>query len=222
MSLPSQVRIVEVGARDGLQNESTTISVETRLGLIERLVAAGLTNIEAGSFVNPKWIPQMASSDQVFAALPRRPGISFSALTPNMKGFEAALEAGADEVAVFAAASEAFSQKNINCSVAESLLRFEPVMAAASAAGKPVRGYVSCVLGCPYEGEISPRLVAEVTGELLDGKLVEWHVGIERVDHPVAPRPVVPGGVSLEPVGIAVARAVEPPHRHPLTKVRRG
>lgn len=166
MSLPSQVRIVEVG-RDGLQNEADPIEVETRVELIQQLAAAGIEMIEAGSFVNPKWIPQMASSEEVFARLQRQQGVRYAALTPNLKGFERALAAGADEVAVFAAASEAFSQKNINCSIEESLLRFEPVMAAAQTAGIPVRGYVSCVLGCPYEGAIEPRKTLAVTQALL-------------------------------------------------------
>lgn len=167
MSLPSQVRIVEVGPRDGLQNEADPIEVETRVELIQQLAAAGIEMIEAGSFVNPKWIPQMASSEEVFARLQRQQGVRYAALTPNLKGFERALAAGADEVAVFAAASEAFSQKNINCSIEESLLRFEPVMAAAQTAGIPVRGYVSCVLGCPYEGAIEPRKTLAVTQALL-------------------------------------------------------
>ncbi|MDP4788477.1 MAG: hydroxymethylglutaryl-CoA lyase, partial [Haliea sp.] len=135
MSLPTSVTIVEVGPRDGLQNESTSIPLATKLRLIDDLAAAGLTVIEAGSFVNPKWIPQMADSAEVFRNLQRRPGVRYTALTPNLQGLERALEAGADEVAVFGAASEAFSRKNINCSIADSLQRFEPVMAAAHAAG---------------------------------------------------------------------------------------
>ena len=168
MTLPKNARIVEVGPRDGLQNEADPIDVDTRVRLIEKLAQAGLRDIEAGSFVNPKWIPQMASSEEVFAKLDRQPGVRYAALTPNLKGFERALAAGADEVAVFAAASEGFSQKNINCSIAESLQRFEPVMAAAAAENIPVRGYVSCVLGCPYDGDIAPAEVARVSGELLD------------------------------------------------------
>jgi hydroxymethylglutaryl-CoA lyase len=141
------------------------------------LAAAGLTNIEAGSFVNPKWIPQMASSEEVFAGLQQREGVRYAALTPNLKGFERALAAGADEVAVFAAASEAFSQKNINCSIAESLERFEPVMAAAAAENLPVRGYVSCVLGCPYDGAIAPAEVQRVSRALLDMGCYEVSLG---------------------------------------------
>ena len=167
MTLPTQVQIVEVGPRDGLQNESQAIAVETRIALIEQLVAAGIRRIEAGSFVNPKWIPQMASSEEVFAGLHRSDDVRYCALTPNMQGFERARAARANEVAVFAAASEAFSQKNINCSIKESLQRFEPVMEAAADAGIPVRGYVSCVLGCPYEGSIDAAAVAQVSRQLL-------------------------------------------------------
>jgi hydroxymethylglutaryl-CoA lyase len=177
MTLPAHARIVEVGPRDGLQNESATIPVATRIELIRRLAAAGLRDIEAGSFVNPKWIPQMASSEEVFAGLQRSPGVRYSALTPNMQGFERALAAGADEVAVFAAASESFSQKNINCSIADSLQRFEPVMSAAAAASLPVRGYVSCVLGCPYEGGIEPAQVRSVTQALLHMGCYEVSLG---------------------------------------------
>jgi len=167
MKLPKQVTVVEVGARDGLQNEPATISLSDKVQLINDLARAGMQVIEAGSFVNPKWIPQMADSEAVFEAIERRPGVRYTALTPNMRGFERAVAAGADEVAVFGAASEAFSLKNINCSVAESLQRFEPVMAAARAANIPVRGYVSCVLGCPYEGQIEPDKVLEISSALL-------------------------------------------------------
>ncbi|WP_421682203.1 hydroxymethylglutaryl-CoA lyase [Stutzerimonas urumqiensis] len=164
--LPSHVRLVEVGPRDGLQNEKQPIPVADKVRLIEALAAAGVRHVEAGSFVSPKWVPQMAGSAEVFARIERRPGVVYSALTPNLKGLEAALEAGVQEVAVFAAASEAFSQKNINCSIAESLARFEPVMAAAQQQGVRVRGYISCVLGCPYDGEIDPARVASVAREL--------------------------------------------------------
>ncbi|MEE4144342.1 MAG: hydroxymethylglutaryl-CoA lyase [Halieaceae bacterium] len=167
MTLPAEVTLVEVGPRDGLQNEKQTIPLAAKLQLIDDLGAAGLKVIEAGSFVNPKWIPQMADSAAVFAGIARRPGVRYTALTPNLQGFERALDAGADEVAIFAAASEAFSRKNINCSIAESVQRFTEVMAAAREHGIPVRGYVSCVLGCPYEGAISPEAVAAITGELL-------------------------------------------------------
>ncbi|WP_161867004.1 hydroxymethylglutaryl-CoA lyase [Pseudomonas yangonensis] len=166
MNLPLSVRLVEVGPRDGLQNEKQPISVADKVRLVDELSAAGLRYIEAGSFVSPKWVPQMAGSAEVFAGIQRKPGITYAALTPNLKGFEAALEARVEEVAVFAAASEAFSQKNINCSIAESLQRFVPLMEAAKAANVRVRGYVSCVLGCPYDGEIDPEQVASVAREL--------------------------------------------------------
>ena len=167
MKLPDTVTLVEVGPRDGLQNEAQTIALTAKLQLIDELAAAGHKIIEAGSFVNPKWVPQMADSEQVFGAIERRAGVRYTALTPNLLGFERAVAAGADEVAIFAAASESFSHKNINCSIAESLERFAEVMAAAGERGMPVRGYVSCVLGCPYEGNIAPAAVAEVTGKLL-------------------------------------------------------
>lgn len=167
MSLPPSVTLVEVGPRDGLQNEAQTIPLAAKLQLIDDLAGAGLRVIEAGSFVNPKWVPQMADSEAVFAGIERRPGVRYTALTPNLQGFERAVAAGADEVAIFAAASEAFSQKNINCSIAQSLERFAAVMSAAKERNIPVRGYVSCVLGCPYEGQIKPEAVASVTGELL-------------------------------------------------------
>ena len=163
---PSSVRIVEVGPRDGLQNEAMAIPVDVKVALIEGLAKAGLTTIEAGSFVNPQWVPQMAGSDEVFHALSRREGVRYTALTPNLMGLERAIDCGVDEVAIFGAASEAFSQKNINCSIAESLQRFEKVMLRAEQAGVRVRGYISCVLGCPYEGDIAPRVVAEVAAEL--------------------------------------------------------
>jgi hydroxymethylglutaryl-CoA lyase len=166
MSLPSHVRLVEVGPRDGLQNEKQAISVEAKVQLVNQLSAAGLGYIEVGSFVSPKWVPQMAGSAEVFAQIQRQPGVIYGALTPNLKGLEAAIEAGVTEVAVFAAASEAFSQKNINCSIADSLARFQPVMALAQQHNITVRGYVSCVLGCPYEGDVAPEQVAMVAREL--------------------------------------------------------
>lgn len=167
MRLPKSVRMVEVGPRDGLQNEKQIVPTAVKIGLVDRLTDAGLTAIEAGSFVSPKWVPQMADTPDVFAGIRRKEGVRYVALTPNAKGLEGALAARADEVAVFAAASESFSQKNINCSIAESLDRFVPVLEQAKAQGVPVRGYVSCVLGCPYEGEIAPAAVAEVAGRLL-------------------------------------------------------
>ncbi|WDE09933.1 hydroxymethylglutaryl-CoA lyase [Thalassomonas haliotis] len=166
VNLPTRVKIVEVGPRDGLQNEKAPLTADDKIDLIEKLADAGVSYIETGSFVSPKWVPQMATSHEVFAGVKRREHITYAALTPNLKGFEGAIAAKADEVAIFGAASEAFSQKNINCSIAESLQRFEPVMAAAKAAGIPVRGYVSCVLGCPYDGFIEPEKVAEVAEKL--------------------------------------------------------
>ncbi len=166
MSLPSSVRLVEVGPRDGLQNEAQPISVADKVQLVDALSAAGVSYIEVGSFVSPKWVPQMAGSAEVFAQIQRKPGVTYGALTPNLRGFEDALAAGVKEVAVFAAASEAFSQRNINCSISESLERFAPIMTAAKQHGISVRGYVSCVLGCPYEGEIAPEQVAAVAREL--------------------------------------------------------
>ena len=166
MTMPRQVTLVEVGPRDGLQNESQAIPLSAKLQLIDDLAVAGHRVIEAGSFVNPRWVPQMADSDQVFKGIQRRPGVRYAALTPNLRGFEHALAAGADEVAIFAATSETFSHKNINCSITESLQRFAKVMDAAKEHNVPVRGYVSCVLGCPYEGDVSPQVVADVTGEL--------------------------------------------------------
>lgn len=159
-------RLVEVGARDGLQNEALTLPVEVRVALIERLVAAGLRTLEAGAFVSPRWVPQMADSDQVLRRLGQRPGVTYTALVPNLQGLDAALQAGCREVAVFAAASEAFSQKNINCSIAESLQRFEPVLGKALEQGVAVRGYVSCVLGCPFSGEVAVAEVVRVAREL--------------------------------------------------------
>jgi hydroxymethylglutaryl-CoA lyase len=164
----TQVRIVEMGPRDGLQNEKQDIPLATKLELIDRLAQAGLREIEATSFVSPKWVPQMADHDELMRALVRRPGVRYPVLTPNLQGFEAAMAAGADQVAVFAAASEAFSMKNINCGIAESIARFLPLMAAARARGVQVRGYVSCVVGCPYEGEIAPAKAAEVAQRLSD------------------------------------------------------
>jgi hydroxymethylglutaryl-CoA lyase len=165
--LPTKVRIVEVGPRDGLQNEPKTVPAAVKIELVERLADAGLPAIEAGAFVSPKWVPQMADSAEVLKGIRRRPGVSYPVLVPNMKGLEAALGARVDEIAVFGAASETFSQKNINCSIAESLARFEPVAEAAAAKGIRVRGYISCAAGCPYEGEVRPAVVAEVAERLL-------------------------------------------------------
>ena len=164
--LPRRVRIVDVAPRDGLQNEKAVVPTDVKVGLIDRLTDAGLPAIEATSFVSPRWVPQMADNAQVMAAIRRKPGVRYPVLTPNIKGFEAALAAGADEVAVFVAASETFSQKNINCSISESLERARPVAAAAKTHGVRVRGYISCVLDCPYEGEIAPSAVREVAAAL--------------------------------------------------------
>ena len=177
MPLPSHVRIVEVGPRDGLQNEKQLIDTDTKVALIDCLANAGFTNIEAGSFVNPKWVPQMADSAAVFEKINRRDNVSYAALTPNIKGFERAIEANANEVAIFASASESFSQKNINCSIAESLERFIPVMQAAKANNIRVRGYVSCVAGCPYEGDIPAAKVAEVAKALYNMGCYEISLG---------------------------------------------
>jgi hydroxymethylglutaryl-CoA lyase len=166
MAYPAHVRVVEVGPRDGLQNEPSVVSVDTKVALIEALADTGLTSIEAGSVVSPKWVPQMASTTDVLAKLRRKPGVRYPVLVPNLKGLERALACGVEEIAVFGAASESFSRRNINCSIEESLARFAPVIEQARAAGVKVRGYVSCVLGCPYEGEIRPDAVAFVVGRL--------------------------------------------------------
>ena len=175
--LPDKVKIVEVGPRDGLQNEKQPVRAAVKIELIDRLADAGLPAIEAGAFVSPKWVPQMADSAQVVAGIRRRPGVAYPVLVPNMKGFEAAVAAGVEEIAVFAAASEAFSQKNINCSIAESLERFQPVAEAARSQGIRVRGYISCVLGCPYEGEVRPQAVADVAARLLELGCYEISLG---------------------------------------------
>ncbi|MES2741614.1 MAG: hydroxymethylglutaryl-CoA lyase [Pseudomonadota bacterium] len=167
-SLPRQVKIVEVGPRDGLQNEQQTISAEVKIALIDRLSQAGFVNIEAAAFVSPKWVPQMATSGEVMAGIARRPGVLYSALTPNLQGFEAALAARADEVVIFGSASEAFSQKNINCSIAESVARFAPVAQAARRHGLRLRGSVSCAFGCPYQGEVPLDAVADVVARMRD------------------------------------------------------
>jgi len=175
--LPKKVRIVEVGPRDGLQNEKMEVPTQVKLELIGRLADAGLAAVEATAFVSPKWIPQMADHTEVLEGIRRKPGVSYPVLTPNLKGFEAARAAGATEVAVFGAASESFSRKNINCTIAESLERFRPVTDAAREAGIKVRGYISCVLGCPYEGEIAPAKVAEVARALHDMGCYEISLG---------------------------------------------
>ena len=167
-SLPKQVKIVEVGPRDGLQNEKESIPADVKIELVNRLTAAGFVNIEAASFVSPKWVPQMATSAEVMAGITRKPGVVYSVLTPNMKGFEAALAAGADEVVIFSSASEAFAQKNINCSIAESIERFREVAEAAKQNKIHLRGSISCAFGCPYQGEVAVDSVSDVVQRLRD------------------------------------------------------
>lgn len=175
-AFPTSVRLVEVGPRDGLQNE-VAVPLAAKIALVNALAAAGLTTIETGSFVSPKWVPQMADSAAVFAGITRKAGVTYTALTPNLQGYQAAIAAGADEVAIFGAASEAFSQRNINCSIADSLARFAPVVAAATADGLRVRGYVSCVVGCPYQGDVAPAEVARVAKALLEMGCYEISLG---------------------------------------------
>ena len=175
MSYPTRVRIIDVGPRDGLQNEKTPVPAEVKIALIHQLQAAGLQEIEATSYVSPKWVPQMADNHAVMQGIERQPGVRYSVLTPNVQGWEAAVADRPDEIVVFGAASEAFSRKNINCSIAESIERFAPVVAAARAAGVAVRGAMSCTVGCPYEGEIAPQQVAYLAG-LMKG------IGVQRVD----------------------------------------
>ena len=182
MSLPKQVEIIEVGPRDGLQNEKQILSVDLRVELIERLAKNGLKKIEAGSFVSPKWVPQMAGTDEVLNRLNANPtlkasGVKYAALTPNLKGLEGAIQHQADEVAIFGAASESFTQKNINCSIKESLQRFEAVVAQAQQVNLPVRGYVSTIIGCPYEGDIQPEIVADVAKTLYQMGCYEISLG---------------------------------------------
>lgn len=166
MNLPNRVKIVEVGPRDGLQNEKEAVSAAVKIELVDRLARAGFQNVEAASFVSPKWVPQMATSAEVMAGIARLPGTIYSALTPNMHGFEAALASRADEVVIFGSASEAFSQRNINCSIAESIARFEPVARAAKEHGLRLRGSISCAFGCPYQGEVPLEAVADVVGRM--------------------------------------------------------
>ncbi len=176
MNLPTQVKIVDVGPRDGLQNEKAQVPAAVKIELVHRLQDAGLTEIEVTSFVSPKWVPQMADNAEVMAGIQRKPGVRYSVLTPNMKGFEAAVLSKPDEIVVFAAASEAFSQRNINCSIEESIERFRPVAEAALAQGIRVRGAISCAVGCPYEGEVAPERV-EMVARLLKGIGVQ-HMGV--------------------------------------------
>ena len=174
-NIPTRVNLIDVGPRDGLQNEKSPVPFDVKIGLVHRLQDAGLTEIEVTSYVSPKWVPQMTDNHEVMAGMQRKPGVRYSVLTPNMKGFEAAVADRPDEIVVFGAASEAFSQKNINCSIAESIERFAPVVAAAKAAGIAVRGAMSCTVGCPYEGDIAPARVGYLAG-LMKG------IGVERVD----------------------------------------
>ena len=176
MKLPSRVKLVDVGPRDGLQNEKTPVPAAVKIELVHRLQEAGLAEIEVTSFVSPKWVPQMADAAVVMAGIQRKPGVRYSVLTPNMQGLEAALQSGPDEIVVFAAASEAFSQRNINCSIAESIERFRPVVEAARSRGIYVRGAMSCTVGCPYEGEIAPERVEMLAG-LMKGIGVQ-HIGV--------------------------------------------
>ena len=176
MTLPSRVKLVDVGPRDGLQNEPTPVPTAVKVELVHRLQAAGLKEIEVTSFVSPKWVPQMADAAQVMAGITRRPGVRYAVLTPNLQGFEAALASRPDEVVVFASASEAFSQRNINCSIAQSIERFAPVVQAARAHGIHVRGAMSCTVGCPYEGDVDPDRVAYLAG-LMQGIGVQ-HIGV--------------------------------------------
>jgi len=177
MRLPAEVRMVEVGPRDGLQNEAKSVPAAVKIALIERLADAGLRSVEAGAFVSPKWIPQMADSAQVLTHIKRKPGVRYPVLVPNMKGYDAARAAGAEEIAIFAAASETFSHRNTNCSIEESFDRFAPVAAAAKRDGVDVRGYVSCVVDCPYEGAIAPPVVARVARRLLELGCYEVSLG---------------------------------------------
>ena len=166
MNLPKHVKIVDVGPRDGLQNQPKSVPLDAKVKLVDMLTGAGVPSVEVGAFVSPKWVPQMADTADVMRLISRRAGVSYPVLVPNMKGYEAAKAVGCEEVAIFGAASETFSQKNINCTIAESLDRFRPVAEAALADGVRVRGYISCVLGCPYEGDIAPAAVADVAREL--------------------------------------------------------
>ena len=175
MSIPTRVQLIDVGPRDGLQNEKTPVPAEVKVGLVHRLQDAGLQEIEVTSFVSPKWVPQMADNVDVMAGIERKADVRYSVLTPNLQGYEAAVKTRPDEIVVFGSASEAFSRKNINCSIAESIERFAPVVEAALAAGIRVRGAMSCTVGCPYEGEVAPQQVAYLAG-LMKG------IGVQRVD----------------------------------------
>src|SRR5512134_3396047 len=200
-ALPSKVTIVDVGPRDGLQNEKQMIPVDVKVELVDRLTAAGFSAIEVTSFVSPKWVPQMSDGAEVMSRIRRRPGVVYSVLVPNLKGFEGALAARADEVVVFGAASEAFSQRNINCSIAESIERFAPVVRAARDAGMRVRGAISCCLGCPYQGEVAPEAVGYVARLMHD--IGVQHVGVADtigVGTPVATQRAMQAALEVFPV----------------------
>ena len=200
--LPKRVRLVDVGPRDGLQNEKGVVPTDVKVALIEALADAGLPSIEATSFVSPRWVPQMADAAEVMARIRRRPGVTYAVLTPNMKGFEGALAAKADEVVVFGAASEAFSQRNINCSIAESIERFGPVARAALDAGMRLRGAISCCLGCPYQGEVKPEAVGYVARLMRD--IGVQHVGVADtigVGTPGATQRAMEAALAVFPVG---------------------
>jgi len=201
MATPAKVKIVEVSPRDGLQNEKQFVPTDIKVELINRLSLAGFANIETTSFVSPKWVPQMADAAEVMAAIQRRPGTLYSVLAPNMRGFDAALAAGADEIVIFGAASEAFSQKNINCGIAESIARFEPVAEAARAAGLRLRGSISCALGCPYQGDVDPAAVVDVARRYVE-------LGCDEID--VADTIGVGTPARVERVMKAVTEIVDP------------
>lgn len=202
MAFPNRVRIVEMGPRDGLQNEKAEVPTAVKVELIDRLSATGLSAVEAGAFVSPKWVPQMADTPAVLAGITRRPGVSYPVLVPNGKGLEAALASGVEEIAVFGAASESFSRRNINCSIEESIERFRPVAERALERGLKVRGYVSCVLGCPYEGEVPAAKVAEVAAMLADLGCYEVSLGDTiGVGTPVKARAMVDAVAARVPVG---------------------
>jgi len=201
MSLPTHVRIVDVGPRDGLQNEKAVVPTDVKVALIEKLADAGVPSVEATSFVSPKWVPQMGDAAEVMARLRRKPGVTYAALVPNMKGMEGALAARIDEVVVFGAASEAFSQKNINCSIDESIERFAPVVRAARDAGMRVRGAISCCLGCPYQGEVKPEAVGHVARLMRD--IGVQHVGVADtigVGTPLATRRAMEAALAVFPI----------------------
>lgn len=206
MRRPAEIRMVEVGPRDGLQNEAVSVPATVKIALIERLAEAGLGAVEAGAFVSPKWVPQMADTAEVLAGLRRKPGVRYPVLVPNMKGFEAALAAGAHEIAIFAAASESFSRRNTNCSIKESFERFAPVAAAAKRHAIAVRGYVSCVVDCPYEGPIAPEAVARVSRRLLELGCYEVSlgetIGTATPDRLAAMLDVVAAAVPLEKLAV--------------------